>query len=264
MPAPPFWLTGLESRVAFEYASWRLLLPLLERLPSGDGHSVLVLPGFTAGDRSTRALRQLLRRLGYRTYGWRLGANLGPTAKIVNGLEDRVQHILNHRDEPFSIVGWSLGGIFAREIARLHPESVRQVITLGSPIRMSDGDDSAVSGLWDSLQHLHEPGTYSNMLNDQRSSPPVPTTSIYSRTDGIVHWRACLESKGPISENVEVFGSHCGLGVNASAAFVIADRLAQPRDSWSKFRSPLYLRGWYPYPANWRESQRTIGAELRL
>lgn len=243
----------LESRAALEYAHWRVVLPLLRRLPAGDGHPVLVLPGFTAADRSTAALRWLLRDLGYRTYGWRLGTNLGPTTNIVEGLDKRVARIrkTNH-NQPISLIGWSLGGIFARVLARENPQYFRQVITLGSPFRTRLGDRSAVSGLWDSLSPLHDRSFVEAFQHDERPPLHVPATSIYSRTDGVVSWKLCLESKSPIAENVEVLGSHSGMGFNASVGYVVADRLAQAQGDWRRFRAPLLLRGLYPPAKNYR------------
>ncbi len=252
--------TALEGRAALEYPLWTLTSPLLGNLPSGDGHPVLVLPGFTAADRSTVPLRGLLRRLGYRTYGWKLGRNLGPTPEIVNGLNHRFESIIGREGRPISIVGWSLGGIFARELSRNYPDSVRQVVTLGSPIRMMPGDRSAASGLWDSLADQHDPEAIERMMDLNRPPLPVPTTSVYSRSDGIVHWKTCLESKGPFSENVEVFGSHCGLGFNPSVALVVADRLAQPADRWRRFRSPRWALAAFPRPANARPRRVNVAA----
>ena len=246
-------MTMLESRAVLEYANWRTMVPFLRRLPSGDGHSVLVLPGFTAADRSTTQLRWLLRELGYRTYGWRLGTNLGPTPDIVQGLHTRIERIRKaNGGQPISLVGWSLGGIFARVLARENPEYFRQVITLGSPFRTRIGDRSAVSGLWDSLAPMHDPAFLQAFANDERPPLHMPTTSIYSRTDGVVNWRLCLEAKGPLSENVEVFGSHSGLGFNSAAGYAVADRLSQPIGNWRHFRSPLLLRALYPPAKNYR------------
>lgn len=251
--APPLWMTVLESRAALEYANWRTLYPLLRRLPAGDGHPVLVLPGFTAADRSTAQLRWLLRQLGYRTYGWRLGTNLGPTPNIVEGLHRRVERIQRaNPGEPISLIGWSLGGIFARVLARETPEDFRQVITLGSPFRTRIGDRSAVSGLWDSLAPLHDQDFLDSFETGDRPPLHIPATSIYSRTDGVVNWRLCLEAKSPIAENVEVFGSHSGMGFNTAVGYVIADRLAQQRGNWRHFRSPLLLRALYPSAKNYR------------
>lgn len=251
--APPLWKTVLESRAAFEYAHWRSIHPLLRRLPHGDGHPVLVLPGFTAADRSTAQLRWLLRELGYRTYGWRLGTNLGPTRNIVKGLDKRVARIQrSNPDRPISLVGWSLGGIYARVLARKDPKAFRQVITLGSPFRTRLGDRTAVSALFDSLSPLHDQDFLESFQTDDRPPLHIPATSIYSRTDGVVSWRLCLEAKSPIAENVEVFGSHSGMGFNAAVAYVIADRLSQPIGDWRRFRPPLMLRGLYPPAKNYR------------
>lgn len=250
--APALWKTALESRAAFEYVNWRALHPLLRRLPAGDGHPVLVLPGFTAADRSTAQLRWLLRQLGYRTYGWRLGANLGPTRGILTGLDKRISRIQRSNEgQTISLVGWSLGGIFARVLARKHPEAVRQVITLGSPFRTRLGDRSAVSALFDSLSPLHDKEFLESFQADERPPLHVPATSIYTRTDGVVSWKLCLESKSPIAENVEVYGSHSGLGFNVSAGYVIADRLTQPIGDWQRFRPPLWLWGMYPPARNY-------------
>ncbi len=252
-PGPHPLHTALEARAAVEYPLWALTRPLLNMLPQGDGHPVLVLPGFTAADRSTVPLRALLRKLGYRTYGWKLGANLGPTPYIVDGMRRRVEDILEREERrSISIVGWSLGGIFGRELARDYPTDVRQVVTLGSPIRMVPGDRSAASAVWDSLSDLHDPEAIELMSRADRPPLPVPTTSIYTRSDGIVHWRTCLETKGPISENIEVYGSHCGLGFNPASAVAVADRLAQTDGEWRRFRPPLWARTAFPRPSNWR------------
>ncbi len=250
--APPLLLTLLESRAVLEYRTMRAMGSLLDRLPRGDGHPVLVLPGFTADDDSTAPLRALLRRLGYWTHGWRLGTNLGPTPEVVAGLARRFDEIAESAGRPISIVGWSLGGIYGREAARARPAHVRQVITLGSPIQMVRGDRSASSRVWESVRHRHAPGRERTVRESERPPLQVPASSIYTRTDGIVHWRTCLIERGPTSENIEVHGSHCGLGFNPSVAYAVADRLAQPEGGWRPFRPPLWLRGAFPRPARLR------------
>ena len=255
-PRPPARLfTALESRSALEFTTWNASRRLLERLPNGDGHPVLVLPGFTAADGSTLHLRALLRRLGYRTFGWKLGNNLGPTPHIVRGLEARLLEVADKEQQPITIIGWSLGGIYARDLARRHPDLVRQVITLGSPIRMTPGDPSAARRLWETLEPLHDRHTAARFGADQ-SPLPVPSTAVYTRSDGVVHWRLCLEAKGPQSESVEVFGSHCGLGFNTSVAVVVADRLAQEAGEWKRFRPPFWALGAFPRPAHWKPEKQ--------
>ena len=244
--APPPWMALLEFRALGERAQMSTLLPLLRRLPAGDGHPVLVLPGFSASDRSTDPLRNLLRRLGYRTYGWGLGVNVGPTPRILDGLVRKLDRAYRRRDEAVSIVGWSLGGIYARELARARPDMVRQVVTLGSPIQMIEADSSSAQPMWEAMSRYHSPGFRRAMRDVHRPPLTIPNTSIYSRTDGVVSWQACLVERTSTSENVRVYGSHCGLGFNAAAITVIADRIAQPAGTWSHFSPPWYLRGAFP------------------
>jgi pimeloyl-ACP methyl ester carboxylesterase len=224
--------------------------PVLERLPRGNGHPVLVMPGFSASDSSTVPLRGLLDKLGYRTYEWGLGLNMGPTPHIVEGIVKLLDRISDAEHEPVTIIGWSLGGIYARELARRDPSAVKQVITLGSPIQMITTDTSASTPKWESVRHLHDPVMERTARDSERPPLRVPDTSIYTRTDGIVHWETCLIESGPTSENIEVHGSHCGLGFNPSVAYVVADRLAQPLGTWNRFKSPILLRGLFPRPAN--------------
>ncbi len=244
--APPIWMTALEYRAIPERVQMSGLLPLLRRLPKGDGHPALVLPGFTAGDQSTEPLRRLLRDLGYRTYGWGLGTNVGPTQRILDGLFARLERAHARTGEPVSIIGWSLGGIYARELARARPDLVRQVITLGSPIQMIDNDASSASRVWDMLSKYHAAGFDRSAREADRPHLTVPTTSIYSRTDGVVNWKACLIRRTDHSENIRVFGSHCGLGFNSAAIYAISDRLAQSEGEWDPFVAPWYLRGAFP------------------
>jgi pimeloyl-ACP methyl ester carboxylesterase len=253
--APSPWLAALEIRALGERAQMSVMLPLLRRLPTGDGHPVLVLPGFSASDRSTDPLRKVLRRLGYRTYGWGLGVNVGPTRRILDGLVAKLDRAYQRSEQPVSIVGWSLGGIYARELARARPDMVRQVVTLGSPIQMIEADSSSAQPMWEAMSRYHSPGFRRAMRDVHRPPLEIPNTSIYSRTDGVVSWQACLVERTATSENVRVFGSHCGLGFNSAAIAVIADRLAQPAGTWEHFSPPWYLRGAYP-PATDLDSDR--------
>lgn len=244
--APSTLLALMEGRALLERAHMAAVMPALRRLPGGDGHPVLVLPGFSASDRSTSALRDLLKDLGYRTYGWGLGVNVGPTRRILEGLVDRLEAANRRGGGPVSIVGWSLGGIYGRELARAHPDLIRQVITLGSPIQLVATDGSTAQPMYETLGRYHSPDFHRSERESGRPLLPVPTTSIYTRSDGIVSWQACLIRRTGSSENVRVFGSHCGLGFNPAAIAVIADRLAQSAGTWSHFSPPWYLRGMFP------------------
>ena len=220
--------------------------PLLRRTaPRGDGHPVLVLPGLMAADSSTRVLRGYLRRLGYHVHGWRLGRNVGPTRAVIDGMGRRLDDLLERHGRKLSVIGWSLGGIYAREIARRRPEDIRQVITLGSPFNMKDGNESRAHRTYQRYAHLHVDG---GSLRSGGTAVPlsVPATSIYTKLDGIVSWRSCLDDEGPRSENVAVIGSHVGLGHNPAALWVIADRLSQPEGSWRPFVPPRAARRLFP------------------
>jgi hypothetical protein len=246
--APPSWLYVTDpARAVAEFGLLIAALPLKQLLPAGDGHPVLVLPGLLADDNSTWALRRILRDLGYRVHGWRLGRNLGPTAAVVTGLQERLWHLRSQYDSAVSVVGWSLGGIYARNLARDTPAAVRQVITLGSPIRLTHASQSRADRTFNRYAHLHVVPRELPLESDV-DALPVPATSIYSRYDGIVAWQACLDLPSAHAENIAVATSHLGFGHHPAVIWAIADRLAQPRDQWAPFRPPPALRPLYPRP----------------
>lgn len=254
--APPKWMAALEQRAFAERVAMASSAPLLRRtLPKGDGHHVIVLPGFTAGDRSTRPLRGLLRDLGYHAHGWRLGTNVGPTQETLDGLAQLFDRVQRQADARVSLIGWSLGGIYARELARAAPEAVRQVITLGSPIQMIEEDGSSAQMLWKALRRFHSEEFKRDVRAVHRPLIEVPATSIYSRTDGVVHWPASLIRTTSNTENIRVCGSHMGLGFNTSVMYAIADRLSQPDGEWQHFEPPTWMRGAYP-PADQLDPER--------
>lgn len=221
-----------------EYVGFAALLPLLLRLPKGDGRPVLVLPGFTASDRSTAALRFVLTRLNYKVYGWQLGQNLGPTPEVVDGLLEHFDEIHRSQGQPVTLVGWSLGGLYSRALAARTPEAVRHVITLGSPFRLARSQETNAGLFFDLLAPLHRkrrPHATAFRREPYRGAPKVPSTAIFTRGDGVVPWQACIDVPGPRSENVEVFGSHIGLGHNPAVVTVIADRLQLGEGEWRPF-----------------------------
>lgn len=245
-PPLPLYATEVGRGLA-ELGLFLGSFPLLPLLPAGDGHPVLVLPGLLADDVSTRPLRAVLRRLGYWVHGWRLGRNLGPTRECIVGMGARLHELRDRHQRLVSVIGWSLGGIFARELARAAPSSVRQVITLGSPIRMASTDQSRAHRAFQRFSHLHVTGA--DLPPARAAAPlPVPATSIYSRLDGIVAWQACLDVPGPRSENIAVFASHMGIGHHPAAIYAVVDRLAQPEGTWSPFHPPRALRLAFPRP----------------
>lgn len=197
-------------------------LPLLRWAPRGEAHPVLVLPGLMASDVSTRLLRTWLRRLGYPVVGWELGRNR-PSREIDDQLPRLLDRLAAEHRTAVSIVGWSLGGIYARRLARQSPRQVRQVISLGSPFAS------------------HQPWATGPRQRPRASLArplPVPSTAVYSRWDGVVDWQACRQQQGPTSENVAVRSSHLGMGHDPAVLWVVADRLAQPRHAWRPFERP--------------------------
>ena len=203
--------------------------------PLGDGRGVLVLPGFMAGDESTTALRRLLVARGYEARPWGLGRNLGPTARVLGSLDPLLRRLADETTGPVSVVGWSLGGIFARGLAARHPDLVRNVITLAAPLRVTavaDNRDMTRAGaLYHSLRRLHSRESW---LPDEvlDNPPPVPSSALYSVTDGIVPWSACMEFEGPRAQSIEVRSSHLGMGHSVAAVPIVLDVLARPEGRW--------------------------------
>ncbi len=247
---PPSVLLTLTElhRASLELASLPLAAPLLALAPRGDGSPVLVLPGFITSDRSTRLLRGYLERQGYDAQAWKLGRNLGPKAIGWEGekLLERLSMIFETSGRKVSLVGWSLGGIMARELARAAPDMVERVISLGSPFT-GDPQATTPAKLYEHLTGDALAGeALARRLRESVEPLPVPTTSIYSREDGVVPWRNCIEPPHARAENIEVHGSHCGMGVNPAVLYVVADRLATPVDAWRPFRRESWLGGVYP------------------
>jgi pimeloyl-ACP methyl ester carboxylesterase len=239
--SPGLLLLAMEWRALWELGASIAASPILATVPNGDGHPVLVLPGLAAGDMSTLPLRQFLRLRGYAPHGWGLGLNLGPRPGVIERSLERLADLSERYRRKVSLIGWSLGGIYAREFAKRSPEAVRQVITLGAAFTGHPKATNAwrlyelVAGHKIGAPEIHEP---------LRMPPPVPTTSIYSRTDGVVAWQCCIEKEGPHTENIEVEASHFGLGMNPAALYAIADRLAQPVGKWRPFDRGSGMRAW--------------------
>lgn len=245
---PHAFLTLTEGvRAGMEFVALGGLSPwLLGHAPRGDGHPVLVLPGFMADDSSTLILRTFLEKLGYQTYGWGLGENLGPANfDTEEELGIRLTEILQKHQEPVSLVGQSLGGVYAREIAKAQPDIIRQVITLGSPLRGLGGSAKQVEEMF--MQMNATSAQAVSMTADMlKRNPDVPTTSIYSQWDGVVAWENSLQDHQHGIENVHVYSSHIGMGLNPSVLYVVADRLAQDKDAWQPFETAFPLSAMFP------------------
>jgi len=230
---PSKTLMFLEGRAIHEFGAFLGALPLLSLAPRGDGHPVLVLPGLIASDVSTRPLRSFLSNKGYITSGWQQGRNLGLRHGVQQAMVDLVREFSDMHQRKISLVGWSLGGLYARQLAKMMPERVRSVITLGSPFA---GHPRATNAWrvyeFASGRRAEEDHRFGGSLSEP---PPVPTTAIFSRTDGICAWQGCMEKSSPMAESIEVESSHCGMGHHPAVVYAVADRLAQAEGQWKPF-----------------------------
>ncbi|MEM6535376.1 MAG: alpha/beta fold hydrolase [Pseudomonadota bacterium] len=234
-PPALIW-TLTEGRAMFEYGMFSLLRTRMKALPKGDGHPVLTLPGFMASDRSTKPMRNLLDDLGYETFGWGLGQNVRLSHRRELEMLDLVDRIYDQTGRKLSMVGWSLGGVFARELAKMRPDKVRMVISMGSPIANNRRFSSA-RNLYESINGESEKTIPNERFEQLHRAPPMPTTSIMTKTDGIVAWKGSIQypCAHPQTENIIVPASHIGLGVNPVVMVALADRLAQPEGEWTPF-----------------------------
>ena len=239
-PRPTIWQSLMEFRALFEVMSLAPAEPMLRAAPRGDGHPVLVFPGFFVADGSTARLRNYLKKKGFTAYGWEEGRNPGLREDLYLRLRDRLLELADEHDRPVSLVGWSLGGIYARLLAHELPEQVRQVVTLGSPFNVTASDTDAVSGAVERLYERMNP----NQANDPllvhqetwRTAPPVPSTAIYSEGDGVAHWSFCIDDEDELTENLQIPSSHMGMTHNPLVLYALADRLSQPEGDWRRFR----------------------------
>jgi pimeloyl-ACP methyl ester carboxylesterase len=236
--APPSRLLQLlELRASWEFAAGIAALPWLRLAPRGDGHPVLVLPGLVASDVSTKLLRDFLARRGYEVHGWGLGRNYGPRPGVEDAMLATIDRLHAQTGRKLSLIGQSLGGAYARLLAAQRPDAVRSVITLGSPVT---GHPRA-SNAW----RVYEFTSGKSSVDPRRwqqvtRRPRVPTTSIYSRSDGVVAWQSSLEAASPNTESIEVVSSHIGMAVHPAVLYAVAERLAQPEGQWR----PFERRGW--------------------
>ena len=238
---PNAFLMLLEGRAPWELAATVAAMPWLRRLPQGDGHPVLVFPGMAASDFTTAPLRSFLDSLGYVTQSWGQGMNRGPRAGVLKKCAADVRQLAQTHGRTVSLIGWSLGGLYARETAKELPHDTRCVITLGTPFT---GHPRATNA-WRVFELLSGQSARDPAMTERlRTTPAVPTTSIYSKTDGIVAWKCSINPPGALAENIEVHASHCGMGMNPIALYAIADRLAQPEGRWQAF-DPNGARRWF-------------------
>ena len=241
----------LEWRALAEVAVLPVAWPLLTSAATGDGHPLLLMPGFGADEWSLVALKAFLQGRGYQVQTWGLGRNVGFHRRHADALAQTLRHLHHQTGRKVSLVGWSLGGVFALHGAHEAPECVRQVITLGSPVNV-DASGSQSPALVKALYRLiaHPMGASAHVMQPRAKKmrehqlPPVPLSCLYSLGDGVVPPQAATVDAAPGSEreNIQVAGSHNGLGFNALVLAILSDRLAQPEGQWRPFK-PAGVRG---------------------
>ena len=245
IPPPHPGLALTEAHRAFlEFSSLIVTRRFLDRMPRGDGHGVVLLPGFLGDDGYNAPLRRYLNRLRYEAVGWSQGRNLGPRGDLLERTADYIDELANRTGGKVTLVGHSLGGIYARELAKEIPDLVRQVISLGSPFGEGRDTGSYPRRLFYTLNPEEDVSIDQYVLAEP---PPVPTTAVYSREDGVVNWLTCFQyGRFGHAQNIQVWGSHCGLTINPMVWFLLAERLAQPENGWKPFRSSTWRQLFYP------------------
>jgi pimeloyl-ACP methyl ester carboxylesterase len=232
-----FWTMLEPFRMAAEASSLMLTMPILGMAPKGDGHPVMVLPGFATTDSMTLMLRQFLTFMGYKVFPWDLGWNLDQHSAGENGehVAQRIEEIADSTGQNVSLVGWSLGGVIAREAARRKHHGLRQVIALGSPFA-GNPRATSVTMLYELLTGNKASSEKTRRRYEHGHHPlQVPSSAIYSKTDGITAWQNCVSETDDITENIEVHSSHFGFVTNPGVFYAVADRLAMPEGTWRAF-----------------------------
>jgi hypothetical protein len=231
-----FLLYSDAVRAAFEVASSRVFHSFKKYKKNGDGHPVLVIPGFLGSDYSTAYLRKFIDHLGYHAYDWGLDRNLADFDDL-EFLALKIDSLFHKHHAKVSLIGWSLGGVYARQLAKEKKNRVRQVITLGSPFNGAN-EPNNIRWLFDNVKEWKGSTKLDEKtIVDLPKPAPVPTTAIYSKEDGVVPWEVCMEKEeDAIHQNIQVHGSHLGFGSNPSAFHIIADRLQYQEENWTHFK----------------------------
>lgn len=206
-----------------------LRFPELSRQPKGSGETVLVIPGYGTTDRITAGLRAYLKYLGYRPRGWGMGKNDGRVREAVIAMIKKTVSAYRRTGKPVKLIGWSLGGFIAREVARERPQCVDRIITLGSPV-VGGPKYTVVAGAYRRKGYDLDAIAAEIALRDQVPLE-VPVTAIYSKRDFVVAWQACIDRVSRNVEHIEVRTTHLGLGFSPEVYRIIADRLARPLPS---------------------------------
>lgn len=244
-----FWLLTEAGRALTELGISYPYRKLFANPECGDGHPVLVLPGFLASDTSTARLRSYLDSIGYVAYGWEMGRNYGKEEALYE-LSDLVEKIHKEHRRKVSIIGWSLGGVYARQLGKMQSDKVRQVITLACPFR-GIGEANNVAWIYNLITGGERVADVNqDLIRDLPKPAPVPTTCIYSKQDGVVPWEYCMEAvEDHLHQNIEVRGSHLGMAHNPSVLKIITDRLQYSQEDWQYFYPDNVVEDLLLYPS---------------
>ena len=251
IPQPPLFNMVMETRSVIEWTSIYCLYPFIPKRIKGQGKPVMLIPPYLGDDFSTSFVRKYLKSLGFTTYKWELGFNMVKSHYIPR-LEEKLADIYDKHQEKVSIVGWSGGGIFAKIMANRHPDQVEQILTIGSPIWGVMDMKTPVYGLLEFFRGKSLKERNERFLSELEPIPNVPVTCIYTKTDGLVPWKHCMEAETSRKDikNIEVFGSHSGMGANVSVLLVTANMLSaniqgkKLRNVGSNIERFLYPKFW--------------------
>ena len=258
IPHPPLFNMFLESRSLFEWASIYAIYPFIPKRIKGRGHPVLLIPPYLGDDNSTSFVRRYLTSLGFKTYKWEQGFNLIKSHYIPR-LEEKLDDIYRIHGEKVNIVGWSGGGIFAKIMANRHPQQVQQIITIGSPVWGVMDMKTPVSGILEFFRGKSLKERNKRFIEELEPIPNVPITCIYTKTDGLLPWKHCMEAESYRHDitNVEVYGSHSGLGANASVLLITANALSAHINGKTIGETTLNIER-ILYPFYWNKKKRSL------
>ena len=258
IPHPPLFNILLEGRSLIEWTSIYAIYPFIPKRIKGNGHPVLLIPPYLGDDYSTSFVRRYLTSLGFKTYKWEQGFNLIKSHYIPR-LEEKLDDIYRIHGEKVSIVGWSGGGIFAKIMANRHPQQVQQIITIASPVWGVMDMKPPVNGILEFFRGKSLKERNKRFIEELEPIPNVPITCIYTKTDGLLPWKHCMEAESYRDDikNIEVYGSHSGLGANASVLLITANALrAHIEGKTISETTPNIERILYPF--YWNKKKRSL------
>ncbi|MEE9409205.1 MAG: alpha/beta hydrolase [Polaribacter sp.] len=249
--SPPLFNVLLEGRSAFEWTTMFGIYPFIPKHKASKNKPVLLMPPYLGNDLSTTFVRKYLNSVGFKTYKWELGVNM-INSKYLPKLIERLDEIFEKHQEKVNLVGWSGGGIFAKIIANRYPDKVAQLITIGSPVWGVKNMNTPLVRMLEFLRGKKIRERNDKFIKELEEIPDVPITCIYTKTDGLLPWKHCMEAETLRNDikNIEVFGSHCGMGANASVLLTVANSLntnitgKKPKGITTKIESLFFPKFW--------------------